>query len=437
MLRTAMTTPDRTRAAIDPRWDQETISRARLLVIGGGLVGKLAALFAAGLGFRQVVLVAAGERLSPWQDRLWPDLELFRVFVKTRYSDVLFPVLSNPLPVQLLGSLVRQPDVCIAVLDDPNTSDYVLQASQLVDPSRRVYVRAKSKGAKVAVGCIPEDLPADMPATAAGALLGAGLALSEVRRLVAPCEDDCDPEGPISFMLPFLPARIRELRMAGAGGTGTLFGLACRFVYNSLHIWDGDVVEASNLPRCPWLSTLGMNKATDLANNIVPLGMGVSWTQAHPCHAGPDWLDGALPGCIAAFCTDTLAGRKALNSAACKNGIPAVNMGTSLFGASVYAIGAGGPCLECRFPDLDDRIAAEAAEQRISCGRRPEAAASISNMIAAGAAGLIAPRLRVPGFTFPGVLSFDAFSPARLSLGSLREPCGCFAKGGDLANVAV
>lgn len=431
--------PDRSRARIDPRWRQDGIARSRLLIVGGGYASQLAAVAAAGLGFAQVALVDTMGQRGPGVPRLWVDNEMLRSFSRARYPDVCLPVLSAAAPPEFLSETLRNPDACIVFCGaDGPLPEQITVLEALVEPSRHILACVGDAGVSVSITRRPLPLASNRPATLESSLLAAGLALSEARRLAAPCEEDCEPECETTFELPCVETRLPEIRMAGAGGTGSWLGLAAYAMSDSLFIWDADAVEVSNLARCPLLSRVGANKASSLAQSLASLRIGATRLEPVASHAGGGWLGMADPGAVAAFCTDSLASRRVLNSSACESGVPAVNLGTSLWGASVYTVTSESACMECRFPDLDERIEIEKNVETVSCGRRLEASGSISNLVAAGAAGLIARRLRVPGFAFPGVLHFDAFSPTRLWVDSVREPCRCHGgrKGGDCDGTA-
>jgi molybdopterin/thiamine biosynthesis adenylyltransferase len=414
---------DRSRQEMDARFDQARVSKARVMIVGSGPAAILAAICSATMGFERIVLAANPSiRPCPSLDSLLP----LEDWLGWRYPDAPVVPIDPFTPARLARILAGELDAVIVDLGSalPNVGPVVAA----VEPSRRVLMHSDANQVTLSVGgdAPPAALLSASPSLDA-AMLAAGLAVGEVRRIVAPCPDDCAPDGLLSFHLPSPARSMGEVAIAGAGGTGSFFAPAvASFCRGPVRIYDPDDVEQSNLCRCPFLTGPGNNKAVDLSRHpavaIVPV-------EPRPEPAGLHWLDKSGPDVVAAFCTDTLASRRALNAAACARGVPAVNMGTSLWGAVVNTITADTQCMECRFPNLNERIEAEIADGRAnSCGRRPEASAAISNMVAAGAAAMVARRLRSRGFSFPGSLVYDAFEPRRLYVTSIRQKCGCFGR---------
>ena len=303
-----MTLPDRSRAQIDPRWRQDSIARSSLLIVGGGYAAQLAAVAAAGLGFAQVALVDTLGQRGPSIQRLWADGEVLRSFSKARYPDVCLPVFGSVVPPAFLSEAIRNPDACIVFCGaDGPLSEQISVFEALVEPSRQILACVSDAGVSVSVTRQPRPLFSNRPATVESALLAAGLALSEARRLVAPCEEDCEPERDIAFELPLTETCLPEIRMAGAGGTGSWFGLDACAMSDSLFIWDADAVEASNLARCPLLNGVGRNKASSLAGCLSSFGVSAAKFEPVASHAGSGWLGMANRRGAAAFCTDCLS----------------------------------------------------------------------------------------------------------------------------------
>lgn len=412
---------DRSRQEMDPRFDQGAISGAGIMIVGSGDASTLAAICAASLGFERVVLVRNDSASAA--GALDPLLPLDQ-WIGWRYPDVPVVAMDAGTPQRFARMLTGR--IAVAIVEPGYAANLAGFIPEDLAPERLIAMNAFGEGVAVSVGSPDIDLPALASEACLGSsMLAAGLALGEARRIIAPCPDDTIPESPVSFWLPPPGHSLAEVAVAGAGGTGSLFApAAADQAKGPFRIYDPDEVESTNLARCPFLTAVGNNKARDLAES--PLMERIT-VEPVPEPAGIHWLDDTSPQTVAAFCTDTLASRRVLNRAACEKGVPSVNIGTSLWGAVVNTVTKHSQCLECRFPNLDERIEYEAAQQQTnSCGRRPEASGIVSNMVAAGAAAMIARRLRDNDFVFAGSLAYDAFDPKRLYVTSVRPKCTCF-----------
>jgi adenylyltransferase/sulfurtransferase len=144
--------------------------------------------------------------------------------------------------------------------------------------------------------------------------------------------------------------------VAGVGGLGSIstYYLAAAGI-GHLRIVDKDKVDTSNLNRqiIHWTSDIGQWKSDSAYKKLASLNpnCAIEVFQDEITEDNCKRLIGNSSAIVDAM--DNMTGRRALNSASVKNGIPYVYGGVHQFdGMATTFLPGKTPCLECVFPDL-------------------------------------------------------------------------------------
>ena len=144
--------------------------------------------------------------------------------------------------------------------------------------------------------------------------------------------------------------------VVGAGGLGGPAALLLAAAgVGTLHIWDDDVVELSNLQRQIQFTEddVGARKAEGLAARVRALDSGLH-VEAHNTRLGADAAE-ALRGCdVVLDCTDGFASRFHVNAASRSLSVPLVSGAAAGWSAQVGVFNASpdAPCYRCFVPDV-------------------------------------------------------------------------------------
>lgn len=450
-----------------PGWEQERLSEARVVVLGGGWLAGWCALGLACLGVGRITLMEAPRPTSG--DQYW------------------FPL--RPGEARVAGwaawlASLGFPNRIIARASDPLAGDRLLLpaadavacatgAPGLLPALGRL---ARDEGVPVVLGTATSRraaytllrtgnaaaVPPGMPAASRGvegalpAAVIAPLLVEEVRRILLPLPGDApfpagqtllyDPTAPERFQphplahrppAPPMPTPSptlspahpytanRRVLIAGAGALGTFAALSLAAAGGCAHclVVDRDFIEWTNLHRQPlYWGAVGEGKAITLAGRLSALcpNMEVEQRSAPVAEAH---LDEWEPDLVLA-CMDRFAPCADLHDWCRARRIPVVNGGTSAFTGhlEVYRPGETA-CLDCQL-DLSGlaRREEDAAAHPSRCAGAPEPSIATTNaligaLMAAEATGE-APSLR-------GVLHYDAGAPLRFSAGRPTQACAC------------
>ena len=141
------------------------------------------------------------------------------------------------------------------------------------------------------------------------------------------------------------------IMIVGLGGLGNiaLSALAGAGV-GTLHIWDGDQVETSNLPRQPLYDSadVGIAKTVAAKAHIVRKNPHIvvhTYSQLNDVQQG---LDVAAECDLILDCTDNIATRRIVNQVAVTSGTPLIaGAAISFEGQLMTFLNQSGPCYEC------------------------------------------------------------------------------------------
>jgi molybdopterin-synthase adenylyltransferase len=154
---------------------------------------------------------------------------------------------------------------------------------------------------------------------------------------------------------------VPAVAIIGLGGLGCPASLALASAgVRRLTLVDGDVVEASNLPRQPWYRTedVGRPKVQVAAERLRRAFPALEVTAVRE-HARPDTVDGLLRGHgFAVDGTDSVAAKYLLSDAVARTAVPVVSGGVVQLEARVFRVAPGGPCLRCLYgePPGEDEV---------------------------------------------------------------------------------
>ncbi|MFH1572201.1 MAG: ThiF family adenylyltransferase, partial [Gemmatimonadota bacterium] len=425
-------------------WDQSRVASATVAIAGSGPTAFLAGLMATAMGFGRLVLVGRGARAGRDLSGLGDLVEASPGAWARLYERV------NP-EVELLVVKGGQPAGCGRLPDldgfiaAGNEYGAVAQAERL---GRDGQVAAVAGGAVRGMGTWgaprADALAARMGRCPEDPLLAqvvAGLLVDELRKALLPLTSEagrtarrhvfCLPRlGRDGDEIPGRPLRLRgtSVALVGAGALGTWFGLGLGLSGRRLrlHVYDGDVVEETNLNRqVLFYGAVGQPKATTLAARLSRLfptlqvngyGMLVRSETAALLRAAP----------VVAACPDSFGVRAFLNRLCCQRRQVLVNGGTSAMGGSCTAYAPGHTaCLSCVMGI--DRLAQQEVEAQ-GCGRADPSVVT-SNAITGGVMAWAVSELfseRVPR----GVWEYDGRArDQRLGVHSQRPACRCHHRG--------
>lgn len=146
--------------------------------------------------------------------------------------------------------------------------------------------------------------------------------------------------------------------VVGAGGLGAaVLPLLVGAGVGEIHLWDGDVVDESNLHRQTLfrISDIGQPKAVVAKQGLALLNPD-SKLIAHPAML-TDYAQ-LTPCDLVIDCTDNLAVRTLVNRWAVAQQVPLVSGAATAFGGQValYPLHqSNAPCWQCVFPEVDDQ----------------------------------------------------------------------------------
>lgn len=146
--------------------------------------------------------------------------------------------------------------------------------------------------------------------------------------------------------------------VVGAGGLGAaVLPLLAGAGVGSIHLWDGDVVDESNLHRQTMfrVNDIGQPKATVAKQVMLQLNPDCS-VRANPSMlTDPEQLEACD---LIIDCTDNLTVRTLINRWAVVHAVPLVSGAATAMGGQValYPLHlADAPCWQCVFPEVDDQ----------------------------------------------------------------------------------
>jgi molybdopterin/thiamine biosynthesis adenylyltransferase len=435
-------------------WAQDKLTQARVVIIGSGTLAGIMGWGLAALGIGEICLlddgVVAGDPLTfPYLEAI-PGESAAEALANTLMT--LNPhVIARGLPLKLLykalAPAIPQCDVLVEATDDPLSKQICLEYGAGKDipviltatgETCGGYVVAQGSGQAPAQECL---IHGNQQGVIASQVIG-GLVLEEVRKLLMPLEKDTFPQTSIQYDLSD-PQRFgsagrttsttawldkgHHCLVIGAGALGTYvsLGLALSGV-SKLTIVDPDVVEETNLNRqLLFYDSVGKPKAGELASKLERLCPALK-AAAMQARVTEDHFEGID---LIFSCVDNFQTRALVNQLAGRLRIPLINGGTSAFGGEVAVYQPGKTaCLDCHLNV--NRLALEEREAggRASCAHVAEASIVNSNVIVGGLMIGEASTILEPGALgspLPGVIEYDAFSPARVGIRSSRLACRC------------
>jgi molybdopterin/thiamine biosynthesis adenylyltransferase len=435
-------------------WNQDSLSRARVVVVGSGMLAGCIGWGLAALGVGEICLlddgVVAGAspafpclEASPGESTA----ESLANTLMTLNPNITARGIPFRLLYRALAPAIPDCDVLVEATDD-RLSKQICQEYGGGKGIPVILASTGETGGRYAIVRGGDQVPlqeylacGNRQGIVPSQVIG-GLVLEEVRQLLMPLPKDTPFQSSLHYDLsnprrfgsaggatsvPAWRAGRRHCLVIGAGALGTYvsLGLALSGV-SKLTIVDPDVVEETNLNRqVLFYDSVGRPKASELARKLEWLcpGLRAVAIQARVARNHLEDVD------LMFLCVDNFQTRALVNRFAGQLNIPLVNGGTSAFGGEVAVYNPGETtCLDCRLGV--NRLASEEkdAGSRASCGHVAEASIVNANAIIGGlmvgeAGTLFSPKAL--GSPLPGIIEYDAFSPSRVGMRSERVPCRC------------
>jgi molybdopterin/thiamine biosynthesis adenylyltransferase len=366
-------------------FDTSKLRKARVGVIGSGMISNFLCAYLAGLGIGKIALIDNSRRSMKSIDFL-VELSNEKSSKIHRMADTLkrinpendvIPYFSEPNRFFI--------ESCDVVVDTTNNPDYKYRMFRHCEGTGKLLISCSSTASSAAVNAykfgtersifLDDMLLREFRGILQGTFtsgLAAALAADEIRKDVCPVGTDKRLEQRIdySIMSPgrtgqadpacnmnedvalqvLRNARDKKALVVGAGGIGTYVLINLALLGMEIDIYDGDTVEGHNLNRqIIHYDAIGENKAREAAKKLRRLRAKAT---GNPRHLTQEILDGkAGPGegyDLVFSCVDSWAARRMLNNYCRLTGTPLFDGSVETFACSTEAFRPGEThCLEC------------------------------------------------------------------------------------------
>jgi len=373
-----------------PGWDQSAISRATVVVCGGGWAATFTVLALQSLGVGQIVWIGAGEegaeRLGAWLcSRKLEGTVLRRYPMALRH------------PVQVRWATPSRPDVLVSCLKVPSE----MQAVARYCAEERVNLVAISGSDGGWFGQAMPGPGLEDQEDPVLAMIVAALAAERVRQLLCPLAGDVEPEEGHIGLRKGRDAGPGRALLVGVGGIGSNLALLAALAGWQLILVDHDRVDSSNLNRQLFTAEDAEQQrhkvlaAIRFLRAVCPSaevrGIAGRLERDSPC----SWQD--LRANVILSAVDNARTRLIIQHLGNRLGIPVVQGSTDMFAADCLVQWPGGPSLDEQMHGaLRSAATRERGRSTRSCGGDP--AYVVAGMMAAAlmawrmsAAGPVAP----------------------------------------------